>query len=245
MLTVDDLEKYAPKMLAVVRVARQLNDSGTHYLWGAQTDGTPHLLPDRTGPADTQTFMRCATLYAGNPNSGVCAGRPHAAAVRSKPMWDRKDAHADGSAFRWPRYFKDTSTDGSPKVPEGLVWGEDCAGKKHFDCAGFVRYCFRQVLGPNCIPPAGMRSVAYSVWDAAKSTRAVQDVDLWPADLLFDDSFTHVGIASGHWLLTGYGVTEPGKAIHCYSATVGVITTPVADAGYVRWRHVLRWPNWV
>jgi len=247
MLTLDDLKTCAPRMLAVVRLAKQLRDEGTHYLWGAQTDGTPNILiPDRLGPKPEETFMRCATLYAGNTDSGVCAGRPDAPDVKAKPQWDRKDPKASGSAFRWPRYFKDTSTDGSPKVPESLAWGEDCAGRKHFDCAGFVRYCFRQILGSNAIPAAGMRSVAYEVWPSNKagSPPTIGGVDLWPADILFDDSFTHVGIATGHWLLTGYGVTDANNAIHCYSATVGVIMTSINDARFVNWRHALRWPNW-
>ncbi len=247
MLTVDDLKKYAPKMLAIVRLAKQLRDDGTHYLWGAQTDGTPNILrPDRRGPEPEKTFMHCATLYAGNIDKGVCAGRPEAAEVKNKPKWNGQDASASGPLFRWPRYFKDTSDDGSPKVQEGLVWGEDCNGKNHFDCAGFVRYCFRQVLGQNIIPVNGMRSVAQTVWPSSTpgSPAGIGSVDLWPADLLFDESWTHVGIATGHWLLMGYGVTDPGKAIHCYSATVGVIITPINDARWVNWRHVLRWPNW-
>ncbi len=243
---VSDLKKYSPKMLAVVRLARQLKDDGTHYLWGAQADGSPHMLQDSRGPPDTNTFMRCATLYAGNAKLGVCAGRPDATDVKSRPKWDGKDPRAAGSLYRWPRYFEDNSDDGSPKVKSGLVWGEDCTGKKHFDCAGFVRYCFRQVLGQNVIPPAGMRSVADTVWPSqtSRSPASIRDLDVWPADLLFDESFTHVGIATGHWLLTGYGVTDASNAIHCYSATVGVVMTPISETRWVNWRHVLRWPKW-
>jgi hypothetical protein len=243
MLTIDDLKNYAPKMLRVVQTAKQIQSAGPHYLWGAQADG--HMLPDRPGPPDSNTFMRCAALHLGNINDGVCAGRPEAADVKSKPKWDRQNAKAPGAQFRWPRYFKDTSTDGSPKVKEGLVWGEDCTGKKHFDCAGFVRYCFRQVLG-SAIPTTNMHGSCDTIWPSTdpSAPNSIGSVDIWPADLLFDDSLTHVGIASGSWLLSGYGVTEPGQAIHCYSATVGVITTPITDPRWVNWRHVLRWPKW-
>lgn len=89
-----------------------------------------------------------------------------------------------------------------------------------------------------------MKGSADPVWTAGQSPAGIESVDVWPADLLFDGSFTHVGIATGHWLLTGYGVTEPPYALHCYSATVGVIMTPIGDPRVVRWQHVLRWPNW-
>ena len=247
MLDLADLQKYAPKMLAVVRVAKQTPGRGYALSLGAQTDGTPNILPDRNGPAESNTFMHCATLYAGNPSSGVCAGRPDAATVKNKPKWDGKNPHAPASMYRWPRFFTDTSTDGSPKVNGGLgslAWGEDCSGRKHFDCAGFVRYCFRQVLGPNAIPASGMKGSCRSDLESRAVPGGIESVEVWPADLLFDGSFAHVGIATGHWLLTGYGVTQPSYALHCYSATVGVLMTPIGDAHIVRWQHVFRWPKW-
>jgi hypothetical protein len=67
-------------------------------------------------------------------------------------------------------------------------------------------------------------------------------VPIWPADLLYDEDNVHVGIATGHWLLTGYGVTNPGYAIHCYSATVGVVMTRIDQPP--RWKYVYRWPKW-
>ncbi len=244
MLNVDDLKKYAPKMIAITTLARQLKNEGTHYLWGAQTDGSASMLPDRRGDNDN-TFMRCATLIAGDTTHGVCAGRPDAADVKNKPPWNGQDPRALGSLYRWPRTFRDVSTDGSPKINGGksyLVLGEDCTGKKHFDCAGFVRYCYRQVLGQGAIPAIGtMRSGAALVWPQPGDRRPLADVDAWPADLLYDES-GHVGIATGHWLLTGFGVSEPSKAIHCYSASIGVVITGITEK--VAWKYIYRWPKW-
>ncbi len=185
--------------------------------------------------------MRCASLYQGDVSHGVCAGRYSAPDIQKRPPWDGKDPKAPGAQFRWPRYFQDTSTDNSPKVTSQLVYGEDCTGKMHFDCAGYVRCCFRQVLG-NANIPDGMRGASDLVWSADKSNQPLASVPIWPADLLYDNGYTHVGMATGHWLLVGYGVTTPSQALHCYSATVGVLLTPIDQ--YVRWKYVYRWPKW-
>lgn len=108
MLNVDDLKQYAPKMIAITNLARQLKNEGTHYLWGAQTNGNASMLPDRRG-GDDNTFMRCATLIAGDTAHGVCAGRPDALDVKTKPKWNGPDLRAPGSLYRWPRSFRDVS----------------------------------------------------------------------------------------------------------------------------------------
>lgn len=240
MLSNDDLQKYLQKMLAVVAKGKQVQAAGAHYLWGAQRlNGFAPMVPDVLSTDPSATFMRCASLYLGNTKDGVCAGRCNAGDVVQKPKWDKRDKKAPGAQFRWPRYFVDTSKDNSPKVPSALVWGEDCTGKLHFDCAGFVRYCFRQVLGDAKIPD-GMRAVSDLVWSADNTPGPIASVRVWPADLLYDDGYTHVGIATGHGSLSG--VSNPNKAVHCYSATVGVVETPI-DA-FVRWKYVYRWPKW-
>ena len=65
-------------------------------------------------------------------------------------------------------------------------------------------------------------------------------MDAWPADFLSDES-GHAGIATGHWLLTGFGATDPPKAIHCYSASMGVVITGIAKK--VGWKYIY-WPKW-
>jgi len=232
-----------PRMVAVVNVGMQLKAAGAHYLWGAWGDGKVPMVPDQPGSTSQKTFMRCASLNGGTSN-GVCAGRSGADDVRNKRAWDGKDPKAPGTQFRWPRYFEDRSTDNSPKVASGLVYGEDCTGKPHFDCAGFVRHCFRSVLGAATIPYATllMRSKARLVWPADGNRGPISSVHLWPADLLYDDGYAHVGIATGHWLLCGYGVTNPSNALHCYSATTGVVMTPIDR--FVTWKYAYRWENW-
>jgi len=237
-----DLGRYVSKMLGVVSVGRLVQAAGAHYLWGAQRmDGSAPMLPDNPSGGVTGTFMRCASLYQGDTSKGVCAGRYDAPEVKTRPQWDGKDPRAPGPRFRWPRYFEDKSTDNSPKVPSKQVWGEDCTGKLHFDCAGFVRYCFRMALGSLTVKTT-MRDESDLVWSADKSRQPIASVPIWPADLLYDDGYSHVGMATGHWLLTGYGVSTPSQALHCYSATVGVVMTPIDQ--YVRWKYVYRWPKW-
>lgn len=241
MLSDDDLKKYIQKMLAVVSEGKKAQRDGAHYIWGGQLhNGSAPMAPDKQG-GEQDTYMRCAYMPQQGGGVAYCAGRNQSPAVLQKPKWDGRDRNAPGGQFRWPRYFVDTSTDGSPKVPSAQVWGEDCTGKLHFDCAGFVRYCFRQVLGNGRIPD-GMRYASDLVWSVEKSTQPIAMIPIWPADLLYDDGYTHVGIATGHWLLTGLGVTNPSKALHCYSATVGVVATPIDS--FVRWKYVYRWPKW-
>ena len=242
-----DLPRYISKMLAVVNKGIQVKAAGAHYLWGAQRlDGSAPMHKDEYVPGkegEKKTFMRCAYMPQQNGTIAICAGRTKADDVLRKPLWNGTDLRGPGPLSRWPRYFEDTSTDGSPKVPSALYWGEDCTNKLHFDCAGFVRYCFRQVLGDDFLPVnQRMRDLSAIVWSAGNSTQPLASVPIWPADLLYDDNYTHVGIATGHSQFTRYGVTNPGQAIHCYSATVGVLMTPIDQK--VIWKYVYRWPKW-
>ncbi len=217
----------------VVGTAKSICDNGGHYLWAAVTDGkTPMVTPNLLGDDDEHTCVWAASLDGAA--KFACAGRPNHPDVQALPKGDL-DAidSADPEAFRWPRYWRD----GDTKHPRKscLSWGESCRGKLHFDCGGFVRNCFRQVLGVAIIPVNfGMRA---SCTCLNPGKEALPTVEIWPADILFTEDFSHVGLATGGWpVLSNY-------AIHAWYAMVGVVKTPMTDAAPA-WCWAYRWPTW-
>jgi cell wall-associated NlpC family hydrolase len=219
----------------VVQRAIDLLNEGSHYLWGAQGGrGTPRL--NTVGATDEETYLFTVSL-GGHTQQYVCAGRCDHHDVRRLPsrrtLEQATQAAANGGAgFRWARYYRDGDTV-NPSTP-GLVFGESCVGKRHFDCAGFVRFCFRQVLN---VPIRRMRDTATSVWRRTGNNNSLANVDIYPGDILYGHG--HVGLATGR---TEYGATSPNMAIHAYYAKAGVVATPITAAP--NWTEVKRWNDW-
>jgi len=219
----------------IVQLANKILNSGAHYLWGAQSNGQVRMCRNAVGETDEQIYLFAASLNGGTQY--VCAGRsahPNVVRLHQRRTLEQANqaAATNGSGYKWTRYYRDGDT--VNPSPSALVYGESCGGKLHFDCAGFVRHCYRQVLN---IPIRSMRGRTTEVWRRAGNNDTLANIDIYPGDILYGHG--HVGLATGK---TEYGAVSPNMAIHAYHARVGVVATAISDAP--RWAEVRRWNDW-
>ena len=128
-----------------------------HYVWGAagNTPGLPDgasfrrdlvkLLPN----SFSQKEPLVRTAWTGIEGINTCAGcSSKYTQVSSQSMSDYLKAGKDepGKNGLFPRIWKfKGKIQPRGASNNGLVWGESCIGKKHFDCIGFVEYCVGKV----------------------------------------------------------------------------------------------------
>lgn len=123
--------------------------------------------------------------------------------------------------FRWPR------PNGRLETSSGTTsttWGECCIGRRHFDCIGFVNYCFSKVLNrvwhygiDNFTKPEYAKSSGFLPVTPISSAK--------PGDILTNLS-VHIGI-----------VTEKGTTIEAKDPAHGVIELPVSKGPWTNcWR---------
>jgi cell wall-associated NlpC family hydrolase len=230
----------------VVMIAQQVHSIGSHYLWGAQGDGwVPLVKPNVLGASEQDKCLNAASLNGSREYA--CAGRCNNAAVRGLAQWKgttmEEFNRANGSSFLWPRYYRDADT--ANPSSSGLVYGESCQGKLHFDCAGFVRYCFRLILGAAMIPTnATMRSQSQPIWSVGQG--GIQSADILPADLLYTSNYSHVGVATGSDSYNWWSFFPADYSFHAYYGKVGVLKTPILGGANDApvWSHVYRWTKW-
>jgi hypothetical protein len=153
---------------SIVDLALSFVQSG-HYLEGTagntpgSADGNPGggkiaaavLLPpslDRTSMEQRKAISVCTAVQYGAKGYNTCAGRSGVNTGDLEAyLREAEKARAAGKDQRqWPgygplqlhprRYFlKNTIQEGGK-----IVWGESCAGHKHFDCVGLVNYCLAE-----------------------------------------------------------------------------------------------------
>lgn len=233
--------------IQVVQLALMLFNRKEHYYWGAPDTGKIRMWPDAFSSDPKQLHVLAASI------DGVhfCAGRSQREDVQQR-------AHFTGSApvdvwmsvsqpMSYPRFYLDGDT--VNPSPSGQVWGESCAGKMHFDCGSFVRYCFRTILGPALVTPGiQMHDLAQSVW-SSDSGKKLSEVDVLPADIVYAHG-THVGLTTGkpEYLKAENGAVgiPADETVHAYFAKMGVVKTSLASprAGEPSWSEIRRWQKW-
>jgi cell wall-associated NlpC family hydrolase len=103
----------------------------------------------------------------------------------------------------WPRLMEGKT------VTRQIVWGEDCRTVRHFDCIGFVNYCFSLALN---------RSVQDSIDGYNRHTRDVTDqATVLAADVLTRGTH-HIGLAMGD-----------GRVVHASQSSRGVVIDPIGQ----------------
>lgn len=109
----------------------------------------------------------------------------------------------------WPRPFENI---GDP----GTVWGECCLGKRHFDCVGFVNWCFWKVLGRSRV--LGNHRINVEQWQNSGLTNRtpVPRNELQPADILIRGTH-HIGIYAGN----GTVIEAKGRDFGVVSSSLG------------------------
>lgn len=223
--------------LRVIAEAQRIVAAGAHYLWGCQSSGRftgagVHMIPNQMGADDTQRFL----FAARHGHVGACAGRcshPDVAPRRRYTATTLPPANVAQNAHRWPRYFVDPDT--VHPGPSGLVYGESCEGKEHFDCAGFVRHCYHVGTGR---PPGRMKAASEVIWSRGQGG-PLTSLDIYPGDLAYGNGGNHVGMLSGS---PAYTASVPDCSYHAFAARAGVIRVPISQCNWIA--EVRRWRGW-
>ena len=141
--------------------------AGAHFLAGAAgatpggSEGTRFrpgcvtLAQARTDPVAPAVFAAqcgleglhvCAGRFNA-PNGGIAGGRPAASTDTDLIVYLARLASLPEE--QWKPFFQFFSPRRSKgATPEGgLVWGEDCRAKQHFDGVGLVNWCLEQAVG--------------------------------------------------------------------------------------------------
>jgi hypothetical protein len=148
--------------LAIVKFALDQEAAGAHYLWGSAGE-----IPDTTdSPTASNSrkavFMEPSRLTPSNPSvmaakatdggAHVCAGRYHnikggggrTFSPADRDLIDYLKSLGGIPEASWQPFcgkFTPRIMSGSTVETE-MVWGEQCKGIRHFDCVGFINWCF-------------------------------------------------------------------------------------------------------
>lgn len=154
-----------------------------HYLWG--TEGEQPGLGDVVLDSIYQGVAKVA-------NGCICAGKHSHPSVACLPRMSYCVLDSDVESYCGTHSFlrlegKDNCGGGCGVSEGDEIWGECCIGRRHFDCSGFVFWCYNQA-GYNI----GRRTVSgYQGCDTD-----IEKESLEPGDLCYIGS-SHVGIYAG------------------------------------------------
>src|SRR5262245_3539235 len=144
-------ENYVRNVSAIAR-----DEDGAHYVHGAfgnvpgVANGHP-MYPTRVVMAEQVRTWPRQSLFAAKCDSNqlaYCAGKFRAMERRGRrpiPEGDLRipsrlaELERTPNSYLWPRPY------GGMDGP--IVHGESCAGKRHFDCVGFVDWCIFKACG--------------------------------------------------------------------------------------------------
>lgn len=132
----------------------------------------------------------------GGPAGGIPGGRrADLDAGDKKELADYLATLKAGDEANWQPYCKiytPRKVVGANVAANGwIVWGEDCRTKRHFDCIGFVNYCYMKTY-----PNAGFAQCAIDNWASGspganpipKLSNPPTASQLLPADILIQSS---------------------------------------------------------
>ncbi len=201
---------------SIVTLARSFVATA-HYLWG--TAGNQPGIPNGNrgggklraaemrrpgldpGEANRDKVLAIGTAWSDPPQAySTCAGRskryssegPDLTAFLSACADEVRRGNSDQTTWRgagsqnrlFPRkyYFKDKLQD--------LVWGENCANTRHFDCVGLVNYCYARHWrgGDFGIDLKEFRDSKYGTQPVGKHAERMD------ADILIKPDNTHIGM---------------------------------------------------
>ena len=129
----------------------------------------------------------------------------------------------------------------SPRCLDGesggrqIVWGEDCRGRRHFDSAGLVNWCFEQAVDSRY--PITFDAATWATSAGATDPVPVTDPPR-PGDLVLTDR-PDADIRIG--ILAGGDTADPAAPAQVVLAAeqtaVGVVAHPFLPAGWTRRRR--------
>ncbi|GAB3894244.1 hypothetical protein [Spirosoma agri] len=130
-----------------------------HYLWGSAgntpglSDGaqykpaTAKMLTDSFAPNEPYVQTAFTDINGRNTCAGSCNNFPQLTVQEVNDFLRAGTAVLQNKVT--PRtYSLKGKIKPIGKANNGIVWGEPCAGRKHFDCIGFVNYCIAKFWAP-------------------------------------------------------------------------------------------------
>jgi hypothetical protein len=236
----------------IAQLAREQAQAGGHYLkraCGQIFDASGNLKPDSVPrhalpavylhPNDpgVPIMFAAASRPAGRIAARACAGRYRIIHWPSPPdLLDDERYLREPHLYAWPR--PENYLAGQPPATDleaqrqrrwpadfrATIWGECCIGKRHFDCVGFVNWCFWAALGAEAILEVDQWSPYYQAEGSVPRTslvpggpRAAQTADLlFRSGATGEGPFAHIGIAVGN-----------GQVAHAAGHDVGVVVEAI------------------
>jgi peptidoglycan hydrolase-like protein with peptidoglycan-binding domain len=228
-----------------VEIALAAAAAGGHYLAGAAgayptgdggtrlRSGSVTLDPGSTEPSAPAVFAarslagnrpRCAGRFDAR-NGGLPGGRP------ASPTDTDLIVYLAGLAAtpedRWKPFFQFYS----PRVWDGgLVWGEDCRSKRHFDGAGFVNWCVEEATEGSSAVDFDMATWAT---DASGTQAVAVDAPPETGDIVLralEGRFSHIGFLAGD--------ADRGTVVLAEQPSVGVVRRRFSAAGWTARRRL-------
>ena len=211
-------------------ITEAMRHVGAHYLWGAAgaTPGGHDGMPGRPGSVRSVPDR----LDAANPclHAASCAvAGLHVCAGRYKTLGDRVlqpnqmelRQYIEGLRGTPPEQWQPLNTLW-PRMMEGstvtrqIVLGESCVGVRHFDCVGFINYCFSTVF---------RQPIQRAIDQWINESPEVTDRSDMAGDILTKGN-NHIGLALGD-----------GRVVHASQASRGVVIDQIG-AGWRRGRNL-------
>jgi cell wall-associated NlpC family hydrolase len=221
---------------------------GAHYLWGA-AGAAPDVangMPGRPGSVhmwtraiDPDDIMTSAAICRVSGNN-TCAGKPWPPGGPRTPAYIPNSAGMVAGAETPQLSYRTVHTDYRPTRKPGIILGERCEGKRHFDCVGFINYCLSLALGAGVqLDICGDAAHGYRGYaNAMISVRATDPHR--PGDILIfggtESDFEGRTILSGaHHIAFSAG--DGANMVHASETEYGVVQTAIGADLTRRVRH--------
>jgi len=199
---------------SVISIAR--SHIGAHYLWGA-AGAMPDLgggMPSRRGfvsllktPVQNGDLIN-STAICEVAGKCTCAGNPWIIANQNDPPYIQDISKANFSLEDKNHTYRTVHKPYAAVKKPGIILGEKCEGKHHFDCIGFVNYCLSLALG----------KVVHGDIAGYANYREVADNQRLPGDIIIYQNYHHISFYLNSGQVINAAETEYGVKISPLSA---------------------------
>lgn len=191
----------------VISIAR--SHLGAHYLWGAagakpdvgggmqSRPSSVYMLKKQVQNGD----LADSVAYTNFGGISTCAGNPWKDGNHKTPPYSRDKSELDLSLEDHNHTFRTVYKSYLAQHKIGHILGENCQGKRHFDCVGFVNYCLSIALG---------KPVQDSISGYAQHCPDVTNKERQEGDIVIYKNYHHISLYTQGQVInateTEYGV---------------------------------------